>query len=194
MAPKEPTRQQISSRLQYSQNTPRFLQKLQNRIAGIPDEDEEYDAEFEPDDGSGRPPIPRRPALPERPDNDPGSADEDDGDEKPQVVVLREGKHLTEREAENVRRQERGLPPLPESAASTSKVPSGSETKDKGPPKVKETAPSLSFSSAKNTFKSGAAKRRAIAIGSKGEGADESRPKKKHKKETKTLLSFGDDA
>ncbi|KAJ7492335.1 hypothetical protein FB451DRAFT_1217948 [Mycena latifolia] len=166
MPPKEPTRQQISSRLQYSQNTPRFLQKLQNRIAGIPDEDDEYDAEFEPDDGSGRPPIPRRPALPERPENDPGSADEDDGDEKPQVVVLREGKHLTEREAENVRRQERGLPPLPEPADSISKTASGSETKDdKAPPKPKAQAPSLSFSSAKNTFKSGAAKRRALAIG-----------------------------
>lgn len=105
MAPKEPTRQQLSSRLQYSQSTPRFLQKLQNRIAGVPDEDEEYDEEFEPDDGSGRPPIPRRPAIPERPDDDPGSADEDDGDEKPQIVVLRPGKHLTEHEAENLRRE-----------------------------------------------------------------------------------------
>lgn len=104
MAPKEPNRHQLSSRLSYSQNTPSFLLKLQNRIAGIPDEEEEYDEEFE-DDGSGRPPIPRRPAIPERPEDDPGSADEDDGDEKPQVVVLREGKHLTEREAENVRRK-----------------------------------------------------------------------------------------
>ncbi|KAJ7109917.1 hypothetical protein C8R44DRAFT_883940 [Mycena epipterygia] len=197
MAPKEPTRQQISSRLQYSQNTPRFLQKLQNRIAGIPDEEEEeeeYDAEFERDDGSGRPPIPRRPAIPERPDDDPGSADEDDGDEKPQVVVLREGKHLTEREAENVRRQERGLPPLPEPVDSDSKSPSGSDTKDAAPPKAKPPAPSLSFSSTKNSFKSGAAKRRAVAIGGKGDGTGEARPKKKHKKETKTLLSFGDDA
>jgi hypothetical protein len=101
MPPKEPTRHQLSSRLSYNQNTPSFLLKLQNRIAGIPDEDE--DEEFE-DDGSGRPPIPLRPAIPERPTDDPGSADEDDGDEKPQVVVLREGKHLTEREAENVRR------------------------------------------------------------------------------------------
>jgi hypothetical protein len=105
MAPKEPNRHQLSSRLSYSQNTPSFLLKLQNRIAGIPDEEEEeYDDEFE-DDGSGRPPIPRRPAIPERPEDEPGSADEDDGDEKPQVVVLREGKHLTEREAENVRRK-----------------------------------------------------------------------------------------
>lgn len=103
MAPKEPTKHQISSRLSYSQNTPAFLQKLQNRIAGIPEDDE--GSESEQWDGTGRPPIPQRPAIPERPDDDPGSADEDDGDEKPQVVVLREGKHLTEREAENVRRK-----------------------------------------------------------------------------------------
>jgi hypothetical protein len=101
MAPKEPTKHQLSSRLAYSQNTPAFLQKLKNRIAGIPDEDEE-DEEW---DGTGRPPIPQRPAIPERPEGDPGSASEDDGDEKPQVVVLKEGKHLTEREAENVRRK-----------------------------------------------------------------------------------------
>ncbi len=104
MAPKEPTRAQLSSRLSYSQNTPAFLQKLQNRIAGIPDSDHEDDDEWEYD-GSGRPPIPRRPAIPERPGSQPGSEDEDDRDEKPQVVVLKEGKHLTEREAENVRRQ-----------------------------------------------------------------------------------------
>ncbi|KAJ7040321.1 hypothetical protein C8F04DRAFT_253209 [Mycena alexandri] len=195
MAPnKEPTRQQISSRLQYNANTPKFLQKLQNRIAGVADEDEEYDDEFEPDDGSGRPPIPRRPAIPERPDNDPGSADEDDGDEKPQVVVLREGKHLTAREAENVRRQERGLPPLPDPAESTSKSPPDSETKDKAPAKPKTATPSLSFSSTKNGFKAGAAKRKAALIGSKADGSAESHPKKKAKKESKTLLSFGDDA
>lgn len=103
MAPKEPTRQQLSSRLAYSATTPKFLQKLHNRIAGINEDDEDEDDEFE-DDGSGRPPIPRRPAIPERPDDDPGSADEDGGDEKPQVVVLKEGKHLTEREAENIKR------------------------------------------------------------------------------------------
>lgn len=102
---KEPNRHQLSSRLSYSQNTPTFLLKLQNRINGVQDDDDD-DPEFEPDDGSGRPPIPRRPAIPQRPDDDPGSAEEDgdEGDEKPQVVVLRAGKHLTEREAENVRR------------------------------------------------------------------------------------------
>ncbi|KAJ7193319.1 hypothetical protein GGX14DRAFT_589039 [Mycena pura] len=192
MAPKEPTRQQLSSRLQYSQTRPRFLQKLQNRIAGIPDEDD--DDEFEADDGSGRPPIPRRPAIPERPDDDPGSADEDDGDEKPQVVVLKEGKHLTEREAENVRRQERGLPPLPDLAASTSNPPPASDTKDPLPPKTKAPAHSLSFSSAKNGFKAGAAKRKAILSGSRGGACDSQPAKKKQKKETKALLSFGDEA
>ena len=111
MAPREPTRAQLSSKLAYHSQKPAFLLKLQNRMNGIPDEEEEddYDPEFE-HVGGGREPIPRRPAIPERPDDDPGSADEDDGDERPQVVVLKAGKHLTEWEAENVRRKgERGL-------------------------------------------------------------------------------------
>jgi len=106
MAPKELNRHQLSSKLSYSQSTPAFLLKFKNRIAGVLDDEDDSDPEFE-DDGSGRPPIPRRPrpAIPERPLDDPGSADEDDADEKPQVVVLKEGKHLTEREAENIRRK-----------------------------------------------------------------------------------------
>lgn len=75
-------------------------------MAGVVDDDEEEDEEFE-HVGNGREPIPRRPrpAIPERPADDPGSADEDFDDEKPQVVVLKEGKHLTAWEAENVRRK-----------------------------------------------------------------------------------------
>lgn len=103
MPPREPTRAQLSSKLSYQSTTPAFLLKLQNRIAGVPDEEQDDDEEFEYV-GAGREPIPKRPAIPERPTEDPGSADEDDGDEKPQVVVLRKGKHLTQREAENVRR------------------------------------------------------------------------------------------
>lgn len=77
---------------------------------GIPDEEELEDRYNDEDDefeyvGSGRPPIPKRPSIPERPTDDPGSEDEDDRDEKPQVVVLKAGKHLTEREAENIRRK-----------------------------------------------------------------------------------------
>jgi hypothetical protein len=103
MSTKEPTRQQLSSRLQYQSHVPAFLQKFQNKVQGITDEDEDEPQYY--DDGSGRPPIPVRPAIPERPDDDHGSVDEDDVDERPQVVVLKEGKHLTEREAENERRK-----------------------------------------------------------------------------------------
>lgn len=113
--PKEPTKAQLSSRLSYSQNTPAFLLRLQNKVAGTVTTDDE-EPQYEDDEfedyarGSGRRPIPKRPAeprpaIPERPADDPGSADEDDLDEAPQVVVLKEGKHLTEREAENERRK-----------------------------------------------------------------------------------------
>ena len=103
MAPKEPTRHQLSSRLQYQSQVPAFLQKFHDKVKGIATEDEDEPQYY--DDGSGRPPIPIRPAIPERPSDDPGSADEDDEDEKPQVVVLKAGKHLTEQEAENERRK-----------------------------------------------------------------------------------------
>lgn len=103
MPPKEPSRYQLSSRLTFNQDTPAFLQRLKNKVAGVSnDEDEDFD---EWQAASGRPPIPRRPTPPERPADEPGSADEEDDDEKPQVVVLREGKHLTAREAENERRK-----------------------------------------------------------------------------------------
>ena len=114
MSRKEPSRYQLSSRLQYNEGpVPSFLQRLRNQVAGI----DEHDSQNDGDDDdewetiSGRPPIPRRPTTqrrpspPHRPDDDPGSADGDDEDEKPQVVVLREGKHMTAREAENERRK-----------------------------------------------------------------------------------------
>lgn len=101
---KEPTRAQLSSRLAYTAQTPAFLHKLQRKIKGQEsDEDEPSYEDY--DDGSGRPPIPRRPAIPQRPDDDPGSAGEDDGDEGPQIVVLREGKHLSGLEVENEKRK-----------------------------------------------------------------------------------------
>ena len=113
---REPTKHQLSSRLSYQQKTPAFLRRLQKNYGGgrrgdDDDDDEEEedgptygDGEFE-DDGSGRPPIPVRPSIPERPKDNPGSDDEDGDDEKPQVSVLREGKHLTEREVQNEKRK-----------------------------------------------------------------------------------------
>ncbi|KAG6853477.1 hypothetical protein C0991_004093 [Blastosporella zonata] len=193
MAPKEPNRHQLSSRLSYSQNTPAFLQKLKNKMAGIPDEEEDYDDEFE-DDGSGRPPIPRRPAIPERPDDDPGSADEDDGDEKPQVVVLREGKHLTAHEAENIRRKEKGLPPLPDPTA-PKEDPTASPSITKSTVNDKKAQSSnLSFSSGGTRTKTSVNKRKAVGDVSEVTKSSNAPSKKKAKKASKTLLSFGDDA
>lgn len=104
---KEPTRHQLSSKLSYQGRTPAFLQRLQNRVAGVPDEDEDDEYEY---DGSGRPPIPKRPPIPERPEDEPGSEGEDDGDEAPQIVVLKAGKHLSEREVENEKRMGEQVP------------------------------------------------------------------------------------
>ena len=106
MPPKEPSRYQYSSRLTYNEHTPAFLRRLQNKVSGAADdEDDDFD---EWQAASGRPPIPRRPTPPQRPAEDPGSAEEDDDpDEKPQVVVLREGKHMTAEEAERYAENER---------------------------------------------------------------------------------------
>ncbi|KAI0316736.1 hypothetical protein OF83DRAFT_1059853 [Amylostereum chailletii] len=189
MAPKEPTRAQLSSRLAYSQTTPAFLQRLQNRIAGVQDEDE--DDEFE-DDGSGRPPIPRRPAIPERPSDDPGSADEDDADESPQVVVLKEGKHLSAREVENEKRKARGLSPIPDPMSSVSNATQELRVEPKKPADTKQKN-SLSFSSGRTSTKS--AKRKAVGDALDDDKLDASAKKtKKTKKTPKVALSFADDA
>ena len=104
MPPKEPTRHQLSSRLAYNSQTPSFLVKLQNQIAGRATIDDEDEPQYlDGIDEFGRE---RRPPIPERPENDGrGSDDEDDADEKPMVVVLKEGKHLTELEAKNEKRK-----------------------------------------------------------------------------------------
>jgi len=188
---------------------------------GIPDEEEDDDDEFE-HVGSGRPAIPKRPAIPERPKDDPGSADEDDGDEKPQVVVLKAGKHLTEREAENVRRKEKGLPPLPEPEASDNTTTTASnnapqssskETSSSSSSKSLSGSQGLSFSSSKSSTIKSNNKRKAVGQldqlkdgimeacsddkGAKSKssqkGSASVKKAKKSNKTVKTLLSFGDD-
>lgn len=193
MAPKEPTKHQLSSRLTYSQRTPAFLRRLQSQVSGIPDDNSgDEDQEFE-DDGSGRPPIPRRPAIPERPADNPGSGDEDVDDEAPQVVVLKEGKHLSEREAQNEKRKAKGLPPLPDPAVAAPQHSSSGDAKDPKKKSTKEEAKGLSFSSRpSSSTKPTTAKRKAVGDGrSSHVGAPA--PKGKTKK-PKVGLSFADDA
>jgi len=215
MTPKEPTRQQLSSRLTYSQHTPTFLRKLQSRVSGAPNEDSDEDPEFE-DDGSGRPPIPRRPPVPERPADDPGSEDEDGDDEAPQVVVLKEGKHLSAWEAENEKRRAKGLPPVPDpwvskSAVTTTRSGDAMDIKTNNKEANSKEKTSLSFSSGSSLpSRSAAAKRKAAAVGDgrgedDDEGADEdlasrvrvagaaSLKAKSKKKRPKVGLSFMDD-
>ncbi|OSX58905.1 hypothetical protein POSPLADRAFT_1059996 [Postia placenta MAD-698-R-SB12] len=196
---KEPTRHQLSARLAYNARTPTFLLKMQQRVSGAraDDDDDDDDDEYE-HDGSGRPPIPKRPAIPERPDDDPGSANEDDGDEKPQVVVLREGKHLSAREVENEKRKAKGLPPLPDPDAQNEQDPPAGKTDTNTKPAGSEKkAPTqgLSFSSSSAAPKTKNAKRKAVGDARDDEPGDRKagpRTKKKAKKAQKTLLSFGD--
>ncbi|KAN0138789.1 protein of unknown function (DUF4604) domain containing protein [Lactarius tabidus] len=196
MAPKEPTKHQLSSRLTYSQSTPAFLRKLQSQVSGFPDDDSgDENQEFE-DDGSGRPPIPRRPAIPERPADDPGSGEEDLDDEAPQVVVLKEGKHLSAREVQNEKRKAKGLPPISDHAAATPHTESSGDAKDpKKTTKQEKETKGLSFSSRPpSSTKPMTTKRKAVGDG-RGEGSHNSAPAPKAKmKKPKVGLSFADDA
>ncbi|KAI5119114.1 hypothetical protein M0805_007861 [Coniferiporia weirii] len=209
MAPKEPTRYQVSSRLAYSQSTPDFLQRLKNRVAGVSDDggnNDEYDEFDEWQSKSGRPPIPRRPSPPQRPEDDPGSADEDALDEKPQVVVLKEGKHMTAREAENEKRKAKGLPPIPDEPQgregdSTEEANRGLKEKAKSTEKDSSKSASLSFSSsgASSSVRSAGKKRKTVGD-DQDDIANREKADKKTKKTSKikkaktgTLLSFGDE-
>ena len=133
MPPKEPTKHQLSARLQFQAQTPAFLRAFQNRMTGRRDDSDEDAPQIEggPGDGGrgededavdefGR--SVGRPVLDEfgREVRRAGSAErereakkeqmrrremEEEEDEKPVVVVLKEGKHLSEFEAENERRK-----------------------------------------------------------------------------------------
>ncbi|PIL29833.1 hypothetical protein GSI_08040 [Ganoderma sinense ZZ0214-1] len=190
MSNKEPTRAQLSSRLTYQSRTPAFLLRIQNGMGGGGRDDDE-DGEFEYD-GSGRPPIPKRPAIPERPDDEPGSADEDDLDEKPQIVVLKEGKHLSERDVENEKRRANGLPPLPDPAENPSKNEPAKGSTSAESKALKQQG--LSFGAA---VKPKGSKRKAVGDGRDDAEKPESAAKpakRKAKKQDKKLLSFDEDA
>ncbi|KAG8982944.1 hypothetical protein FRB90_006439 [Tulasnella sp. 427] len=190
MAPrqKEPTKNQYSRGLGYQAKTPAFILALQQRVGGGSSSSDLADNGL----GDGRPPIPTRP------DGDPEEEgqSEESGDEKPQVVVLREGKHLSEIEVENEKRKAKGLPPLPNKTTQESgSAPSDTASKDKSKIK-KDDKPigGLSFSSSKSA--KGNAKKRKVGEEDSEAGPSSSTVKpaksKKAKKESKGLLSFGD--
>lgn len=115
MPPRELSKHQLSSRLEFQSHTPAFLRVLQNKIAGFREEDDEdepqYENREEAVDEFGRSIRRDEPDLDEfgreirKDSKENGEDPEEDGDEKPLVVVLKEGKHLTELEAENERRK-----------------------------------------------------------------------------------------
>ncbi|KAG9041407.1 hypothetical protein FS837_012313 [Tulasnella sp. UAMH 9824] len=194
MAPrqKEPTKNQYSRGLGYQAKTPAFILALQQRVGGNSGSSDLADNGL----GDGRPPIPTRPdAEGEREDGE----SEESGDEKPQVVVLREGKHLSEVEVENEKRKARGLPPLPDKdAIKDGLVNPATSSKEKSKTQ-KDDKPigGLAFSSSRSA-KPSAKKRKAGEDASEGPSAAATVPEakkvktKKAKNETKGLLSFGD--
>lgn len=117
---KEFTKHQISHRLQFQSHTPNFLRAFQAKVSGFRtgdgDEDEDAPQYANGDEfatGGDEPVVDefgreiRRgseepPKAQSRRDKNP---EEDEEDEMPTVVVLKEGKHLSAREAENERRR-----------------------------------------------------------------------------------------
>lgn len=90
---------------------------------------------------------------------------------------------------------ERGLGPLPEPDIAPEAKDESALPKKDGAGKAKEKGPSLSFSSSKGGSKSSGAKRKILGDGALEDDKDAKKaPKKKAKKNNKTLLSFGDDA
>ncbi|KZT34008.1 hypothetical protein SISSUDRAFT_975668, partial [Sistotremastrum suecicum HHB10207 ss-3] len=156
--PKEPTRQQLSSRLSYQQTVPSFLRAYQNRVAGRAssyDEDEPEVVEEGGVDEFGRDIVRERPRSPTVKDTkndlgEPSPEHEEQDDEAPVVVVLKEGKHLSAEQAAEERRLAQGLPPSRHKDSSTATSPAEDDralVAERSKPKERATKPSLSFSS-----------------------------------------------
>ncbi|ODO05772.1 hypothetical protein I350_04833 [Cryptococcus amylolentus CBS 6273] len=184
MAPREkgPTKNQYSQGLTYVAQKPSFLQNF-----GAP-----------PASTSGRP---GREALPERPSegewaggSDIEDEDEEDewsralgggGDEGPQVVVLKEGRHLSRDEIERERRRAKGekTPPPEEIKTKAPKDPSAKTDKEPKRPIIPK--PNLN-------------KRKLVGNDPEEDKADDAKKdgvdrKKKKKKAKKGLLSFNEE-
>ncbi|CAE6505005.1 hypothetical protein RSOLAG22IIIB_11521 [Rhizoctonia solani] len=157
------------------------------------------------DSGDGRPPIPSRPPVPTRPpiptrpgesskphggrNGTPSEDEEDSGDEKPQIVVLKEGKHLSAREVEREKRRAQGL--SDDEDDECSEKPS-----DEPPTKAKQSkTKSKTFSDPHvSTGAKPKVKRKIISedVSKTGKEKNSEKPKKKKQKKETKLLSFGD--
>ncbi len=220
-----PSDRLISQRLQYNAKTPAFLLALQGKVSGrMSNEDEDAEDPGMEQLDVNRPAIPRRPRglTGEDQTGDGGDDDLEGGDEKPIVVVLKEGKHLTERQAESERRKgmcwypswprtlisytaslAQGLPPLPEpdngnndlgsTKSSTGVATSSSQRSSSGPGPFSFSSSAKGPSSASQRATNiKRLKRKASASQDEKPGKDLEKPKKK-KKESKSLVSFGDE-
>ncbi|ORX40803.1 hypothetical protein BD324DRAFT_647711 [Kockovaella imperatae] len=190
--PKELTRNQVSNGLTYVANTPSFLKNF-----GKPPPSPPPAERFDHSESSGRPgrePLPERPrdgkwakgSDDEKDDtNNPDSDDEwgeiygGGGEDGPQVVVLKEGRHLSADEVKRERRRAAGKPsksPSPEAAA----LPAPNE-KETAKPKT-QIIKTASTSSKRKLVGKEESKPDALT-------AAVAKPKKK-KKMDKGLLSF----
>ena len=111
--PRDPTRQQVSAGLQYVAQKPAFLQNFGHAPVSPPPgrRGESSRAGAAGQGGSGREPLPERPREGEwaKGSDDEGGDEEDEweqmyggGDDGPQVVVLKQGRHL---DADQLRRE-----------------------------------------------------------------------------------------
>ncbi|CAE6473893.1 unnamed protein product [Rhizoctonia solani] len=173
-------------------------------IANMPSEEEDgnvYNPDWDKDAStSGRPPVPSRPPIPTRPgesskphggrNGTPSEDEEDSGDEKPQIVVLKEGKHLSAKEVDREKRRAQGL--SDEDEPEPNEKPSDQHSTKVKPPKAK----SQTFSDPHvSTGAKPKAKRKIVgeAVGSEGnKDKNSAKPKKKKQKKETKLLSFGD--
>jgi len=209
MPPKEPTKHQLSNRLQFQSRTPNFLRAFQAQVSGFRDERDEDEPSYENGEeygvGTGLDEFGREKRaavdefgreirVEENSEREHGSKrrtndnDDDDDEEKPVVVVLKEGKHLTEREAENERRKARGLSPLPleVSTSQDNETKDSTDGKDIKSSSSKVNHPSMPKSAVQIGAKMGGASKRKAPVGAReddhGDGVKEEGPPKKKKK------------
>ncbi|CAE6466065.1 unnamed protein product [Rhizoctonia solani] len=174
-------------------------------IANTPPDEEDgnvYNPDWDKDaSSSGRPPVPSRPPIPTRPgesskpnggrNGTPSEDEEDSGDEKPQIVVLKEGKHLSAKEVKREKRRAQGLPE--DESETDEKSPEAPAAKSKSKPS--KTKPQTFSDAHVSTGAKPKAKRKIIGDGAGNQGDTEKnsdKPKKKKPKKETKLLSFGE--